>query len=105
MKQTHQEMIAFELENAKRKHPVFCEGMTRMGTYWISIELAYSRSVANEYKQASDILNEEHLEAMESYIEGRLQHCLVELAQCGAVVLRMMEFVQAEIDAKKGCAE
>jgi hypothetical protein len=103
MKQTHQEMIAIELENAKRKHPVFCDRFHETNLETIKESLSIFREIGTD--NASLILREEVAEAIEAYLEGRLQHCLVELAQCGAVVLRMMEFVQAEIDAKKGGAK
>jgi hypothetical protein len=37
-------------------------------------------------------------EAFVAYKEGDKKHCLQELAQCGAVILRMMQFVQDEME-------
>jgi hypothetical protein len=43
---------------------------------------------------------EEVYESIEAYLDGNLHFCMTELAQCGAVILRMMEFVQKEIGKK-----
>lgn len=97
----HQDMIDAELAKAKAKHPKFCD---EYKPDWWSVKEALSRvRVRNEeIHDAHYILLEEVLEAAVDHNEGRLEDCLVELAQCGAVVIRMMEYVQAEIDAKKG---
>jgi len=97
----HQDMIETELVKAKEKHPKFCGGFT---IYDDAIQVKCPLRLAREDVErcgfkADDILDEEKLEAVESYLEGRLDDCLHELAQCGAVVRRMMEYVQAEIDA------
>lgn len=36
------------------------------------------------------------VEATEAWLQRDKEHCLEELAQCGAVILRMMEFVEKE---------
>lgn len=46
---------------------------------------------------AMDILNKEIHEVCLAYVEGDLLHCLQELARCGAVILRMMEYVDKEL--------
>ena len=45
-----------------------------------------------------NVLLEEFAEAMNAYQHGDKKQCFQELAQCGAVILRMMEFVQKEIE-------
>ena len=48
-------------------------------------------------KLTSDrILVEEINEAVVAFLQGDKEHCLQELSQCGAVILRMMEFVKEE---------
>jgi hypothetical protein len=47
---------------------------------------------------ATNILQEEITEAMLAFAEGDLSHCLQELAQCGAVILRTMEFVKNKME-------
>ena len=61
-------MIYDELEKAEKKHPKFCDHMT---TYTL-------------------------FESLVAYKEGDKEHCLQELAQCGAVILRMMDFVKEQ---------
>lgn len=97
----HQRMIDTELDKAIAKHPKFCGGFTAFANIEDAKKvLRYARRfVEEEGFKADAILEEEKVEAMEAYLEGRLEDCLHELAQCGAVVRRMMEYVQAEIDA------
>lgn len=45
-----------------------------------------------------NVLLEEFAEAMNAYQHGDKKQCFQELAQCGAVILRMMEFVQKDIE-------
>jgi len=42
------------------------------------------------------VLVEEIMEAQEAYLEGRFDDCYTELAQCGAVILRMMNHVKSK---------
>ena len=100
MKQ-HIEKIKRELENATKKHPLFCHAYANSEKEYISRALASIRSY-NEFcekqgkKIAATILQEEILEAEEAFLSGDFDSCLHELAQCGAVILRMMEFVETE---------
>lgn len=66
--------------------------------------------VAKHYKQANDssktingymVLMEEVSEALEAYDKCELENCLKELAQCGAVILRCMQFVRDELNGGK----
>lgn len=96
------QMIESEFSKACIKHPKFCDKMT---TY----TLAGSRSAESMFKHynssapyyADELLKEELFEALTAYKEGDKAHCIQELAQCGAVILRMMDFVQNEIDNKE----
>lgn len=71
--------------------------MTYRDADGIKEALDYLRRKNSEPVTYADwILGEEILEAFEAYKQGDLEHCLQELAQCGAVILRMMQFVQDE---------
>ena len=94
----HQRMIDEAYIHACEKHPKFCNEFTNYGLNHVSECLASVRDITNKTGNADDILNEEYLEVIESYLKGNLNDCLHELAQCGAVVKRMMEYVQAQID-------
>lgn len=93
--------ILTELKIAKEKFPVFCDDFTGAREWFIVDELERWRKVNSGAPYHADaILNEEILEALEAYKQGDKEHCLQELAQCGAVILRMMEFVYKEMEAK-----
>ena len=97
----HIDMIKSELENATKKHPLFCHAYSNSEKEAISHELdsirLYNDFYANQGKQlASTILQEEVFEAEEAFLKGDFDSCLHELAQCGAVILRMMYFVETE---------
>lgn len=90
--------ILTELKKAKEKFPVFCDDFTGAREWFIVDELERWRKVNIVAPYHADaILNEEILEALEAYKQGDMKHCLEELAQCGAVILRMMEYVAKEM--------
>ena len=90
-------MIYDELEKAEKKHPKFCDAITDVP---IEDYRELEDSFKNENSQApyygDRILAEEFSEAFLAYLEGDKEHCLQELAQCGAVILRLMDFVKEE---------
>ena len=93
-------MTLDELHNAEVKHPKFCDDFTGAREWFIVDELERWRTVNSRAPYHADaILNEEILEALEAYKQGDLKHCLQELSQCGAVIFRMMEFVENEMEA------
>lgn len=99
----HERMIKEEYEHAVKKHPKFCDIVTDRGIATVQDNLDNCREILNlsgrhGKEEACRVLQEECLEVEEAYLEGRLHDCLHELAQCGAVVKRMMEYVQCEID-------
>lgn len=101
----HIEKIKRELENATKKHPLFCHAYSNSEKEDISHALAsirlYNEFCANQGKQlASTILQEEVFEAEEAFLKGDFDSCLHELSQCGAVILRMMDFVAKEKSLK-----
>ena len=82
------------------KHPKFCDGITNKSREAVRNALADLRIVNAEGPYYADrILHEEIAEALEAYQQGDKEHALQELAQCGAVILRMMQFVQDEREA------
>lgn len=95
-------MIAKEYKAAKEKHPKFCDRLINHKTDWSWLELMqkHVNDTARTY-YGENIFLEEFAEAMNAYQQGKLEQSLQEFAQCGAVILRMMEFVQNEIDNKK----
>lgn len=93
-------MIDQELDAAKAKHPKFCEKFLYSTHAEIYESLFFARERNDADNEAEVILAEEVAEALEAYHKHDLDHCLQELAQCGAVILRMMEFVKNEKEAK-----
>lgn len=98
--------IKKELRHAESKHPKFCDCFDSLmcSCYKdiVKLILTQVRSINDSLTEANNIgamniLQEEITEAMLAYAEGDLPHCLQELAQCGAVILRMMEFVNDEM--------
>lgn len=102
--------ICDEYEKAKKKHPRFADMMMTPGEAYFVPKCAETAKRANDDKRpgeftAKDIFQEEFWEAMAEYAAGNHNACLDELAQCGAVILRMMEFVADERDGNKGGRE
>lgn len=94
-------MILEELENAEEKHPKFCDLYSTKEPQAVRKALNHLREQNNtEPLEADTILYEEVAEATEAFIQGDKEHCLHELAQCGAVIMRCMEFVEREIKKK-----
>lgn len=92
--------ILAEHKKAKEKYPVFCDDFTGAREMFVLDELDRWRKINSSAPYHADaILNEEILEALEAYKQGDLKSCLQELAQCGAVILRMMQFVENEMEA------
>lgn len=91
--------ITEELRKAEAKHPKFCDKMTNCvsADFMKKSELLYKKFNSKPPYSAESILEEEIREALSSYLEGDKIHALEELAQCGAVVIRMMDFVSNEI--------
>ena len=99
------EMIRTEFIEAVHKHPTFASRMTRDDREW------NYEALANHIKRINDerggkrsvaelLLDEEIFEALAAYKEGDLDACQKELAQCGAVILRMMIFIEDEKERK-----
>lgn len=102
--------ICDEYEKAKKKHPRFADMMMTPGEVLVAPRCAKDAQRANDEKRpeditAKDVFQEEFLEALAEYANGNHNECLDKLAQCGAVILRMMDFVADERDGNKTEAE
>lgn len=96
-KGVHIAKIIIEHRNACKKHPKFCDFFFHKDAAWDLTEINLKKGNSSGPQYADSILFEEIVEAMVAYENGELEHCIQELAQCGAVVLRMMQFVRDEI--------
>lgn len=96
----HIRMIEQEFSKACEKHPKFCDIITRKSERYLArLETFRKKHTTTMFKRkqvysAELILDEEIKEALHSYKQGDREHCLQELAQCGAVILRMMQYVE-----------
>ena len=89
--------IIDEHKAACRKHPKFCDEVIPPGFDFSEDEKRWKKrnDEATTY-YACDIFNEEFYEALNAYQQGDKAHALQELAQCGAVILRIMETIEKE---------
>jgi hypothetical protein len=107
----HLDAIAAALEHAKAKHPKFadklfsfkrlvdCQDYLATWRRQLEIEACDNRT------SAKTVLTCEELEAEEAFLLGNYHATMDELAQCGAVVVRMMEAVQALMDGQEQAAK
>ena len=94
--------MKIELAEAEAKHPHFADGLSERYAGNVKFNLKEMRDInAKPPCMADRILSEEVFEAIEAYQKEDLVHAQQELAQCGAVILRMMEFVENEIEEKE----
>ena len=98
--QEHFKLIEDELRHAVAKHPKFCEGFTDdlTGMMWQEREENVKARNAHHAPTAESVLMEEIAEAFNAYQHGDKQNALKEFAQCGAVIFRIMEFIQKEME-------
>lgn len=94
--------IKEELRKAEGKFPKFCDGIIPP-LFDFDEEEKRWKKWNDEAKQhfGCDLFQEEFYEALNAYVQGDKAQCLKELAQCGAVILRMMEFVGYEIEFRE----
>lgn len=88
--------IIDEHKAACLKHPKFCDKIKNENCDYRFFEARYKEHNSKGPYYALDLLHEEIFEAMVAHQYNEKEHCLEELAQCGAVILRMMEVVDAE---------
>lgn len=91
-------LIENEFSRAVTKHPKFADLFTNQQTDWARLERTMKRENDENAPPyyAENILLEEVAEAMNAYQQRRLDDCLTELAQVGAVAMRCMSFVMEE---------
>ena len=88
-----------EHKAACRKHPKFCDAIIDPTSSKSWAEAEYRIKLRNQRgpECADNVLAEEMAEAFAAYEKGDKEHALQELAQCGAVILRIMETIEKEI--------
>lgn len=97
------DMIENEWAKACVKHPKFCDVLTKCESAETMDEMERKYKAVNSKGpfSAENLLLEELVEAMAAYLHGDMGHCLQELAQVGAVVYRMMIFVNNEMEERR----
>ena len=92
-------MIEYEFSKACTKHPKFCDAIIDPDSRvsWAETEARIKLRNSSEPQCADNILMEEVAEAFAAYEQGDKEHALQEFAQCGAVILRIMETIEKEI--------
>ena len=85
--------IIDEHKFACRKHPDFVSAIIDPSSRvsWAESEARIKLRNSRGPQYADNILMEEVAEAFAAYDQGDKEHSLQELAQCGAVILRIME--------------
>ena len=88
--------IIDEHKAACRKHPKFCDAIIDPTSSKSWADAEYRVKLRNERGPwtSDNILAEEMSEAFAAYEQGDKEHALQELAQCGAVILRIMETIE-----------
>ena len=96
----HIETIANEYWEAKEKHPKFCSAVIDPTSSKSLAEAEYRIKLRNQRgpEYADNVLMEEIAEAFAAYQHGDKELSLQELAQCGAVILRIMETIEKEME-------
>lgn len=97
--QNHLLKIKEQIGYAEAKHPHFADHFK--STFWTKADV--KSHLDNERKMYEDernkghsfqnIIAEEIFEAIDAYDDGDFENAYHELAQCGAVICRAMEFV------------
>lgn len=101
------ESIKYELSQAEKFTPNFCDVFNNAESIYDREGLILKNKISiNRIKEFLDevkekgavqILSKKVNEAELSFYKGEYKHCLKELAQCGSVILRMMDFVSGRI--------
>ena len=94
--------MKIELAEAESKHPHFADGLSARYAGNVKFNLQEMRDINGKPPYMADrIILEEVFEAIAAYQEKDLVPALLELAQCGAVILRTMEMLENEIEEKE----
>ena len=96
-------LVLDELDNAKRKHPHFVDRFIKCTESVADMLLTEARTALGHAKDCKlvdfrHVLGCECYEAFQAYAHGDLAHARQELAQCAAICIRGIEYVQSEID-------
>ena len=95
--------MKIELAEAESKHPHFADGVSGRSRMNVSVNLEFLREKNGKPPYMADsIISEEFFEAIDAYQKKDLVPALLELAQCGAVILRTMEMLENEIENAEG---
>lgn len=91
-------LITLEYQKAKKKYPRFCKRFLTKGETFDNIQmmLGMCRKISDNEKPSYSVqatLDEEVYEVYDAWCRYDLNGCLQELAQCGAVIIRAMEFI------------
>ena len=91
--------IIEEHKAACRKHPDFVSSIIDPSSRvsWAESEARIKLRNQRGPEYADNVLMEEMAEAFAAYEYGDKEHALQELAQCGAVILRIMETIENEM--------
>lgn len=94
-------MVLDELQKAEGKHPKFCSSIIDPTSSKSWAEAEYRIKLRNQRgpEYADNVLMEEMAEAFAAYEHGDNEHALQEFAQCGAVILRIMETIEKEMES------
>lgn len=97
---TNLELVAAELDAAKEKHPFFASALVDpyAPIAWSADEEKIKQRNSHGPWYADNIILEEVAEAFAAVERGDLAHAKQELAQCAAVCIRAMEYVDDEIN-------
>jgi len=100
------ELVAAELEAAKKKHPKFVDRFTHWNKMETRDTLQRCRESLREHKvensvEPMHVLQCELAETYDAYARGKFAHAVQELAQCAAVCIRAMEYIEKEMEEKK----
>jgi len=94
--------ISAAFNEAVAKHPKLCDQLINPKTDWLWLELM--QKLENDVNAppyyGENIFLEEFAEAMNAYQLGHKEDAVNELAQCGAVILRMMQYVEDEMEGE-----
>ena len=94
-------LITLEYQKAKKKYPRFCKRFLTKGETFdiVKLMLGMCRKISDNEKPNYSVqatLDEEVYEVYEAWCRHDFGECLRELAQCGAVIIRAMEFINKQ---------
>lgn len=99
---TNLELVAAELEAAKKKHPFFASALVDpyAPIAWSADEEKIKQRNSHGPWYADNIILEEVAEAFAAVERGDLALAKKELAQCAAVCIRAMEMIEEQMNRK-----